>query len=90
MTDIAKWGFGFLLIIGSGFVCFTLSVSNPDLNKMELGALTNFIMPVVSTIVGLILYLTIELIIKRRHWFAVSVSISLLNVFYGVMLFIPG
>ena len=87
MKDKANWGFGFLIIIASGFVCFLLSVNNPDLGKKELGALENAIMHFVSTVVGLILYLVIELIMKYKYWFAFSLTISLVNCIYGIILF---
>jgi len=80
-------GFGFLIIILSGFVAFTLSRNNPDLDKMELGALENFFMPIVSTVAGLIIYLAMGWIIKYKYWLTVSVSISILNLFYGMILF---
>jgi len=89
MKEKENWGFGFLVIIVSGIICFAISMSNPNLNQMELGALENLVMPFISSVIGLVLYLIVALwIFKKENWLIVSIIISILNILYGISLYI--
>jgi|KBSSwiS6_1023812.scaffolds.fasta_scaffold04170_1 hypothetical protein len=84
MQKSKNWAWGFLIILVSGIICFALSMSNPRLDQMELGALLNLGLPVISTIIGILIFLVVGWALKKESWLTVSSIISAINILLGI------
>ena len=81
--------FDVLCIFLSGILSYSVSVANPDSDRMELGALVLMILPALVALVTFIVYLVIAIFFKKfykkNHWLIVGILCSV-NLIFGLLM----